>query len=160
MLCQHEEKQQTAPKDATHWGQAGRAVFGSNRQNGEEPSAERGWQTLWPWPRVALWVFNWAIYKTEWPVLWGCIYQELKCPVLEHLGAWKKHPPPYFYFRLSNLSGWEQGCALGWAGQEPRVCDSRAIAIFSYTIMLLHVNCCECNQRSSTRSKPITSFWI
>lgn len=42
MLCQHEEKQQTAPKDATYWGQAGRAVFGRNRQNGEEPSAEGG----------------------------------------------------------------------------------------------------------------------
>lgn len=32
-------------------GQAGSAVFGCNRQNGEKPSAESGWGTLWPWLR-------------------------------------------------------------------------------------------------------------
>jgi len=32
MLCQHEEKQQMAPKDAIYWGEAGRAVIRSDSQ--------------------------------------------------------------------------------------------------------------------------------
>lgn len=81
---------------------------------------------------LALWVLNWAIYKTLSDLFFRAMFIENSSIqwVLEHLGAWKKYPAhthcQYFYFRLRNLRRWEQGYALGWADQQPRVYDFKA----------------------------------
>ena len=98
---------------------------------------------------LALWVLNWAIYKTVSDLFFRAVFiknssvQKKKKKknssvqwVLEHLGAWKKYPAhthcQYFSFRLRNLSRWEQGCALGWADKQPRDYDYKASDFFFF----------------------------
>ena len=86
---------------------------------------------------LALWVLNWAIYKTVSDLFWAIFIKNSSVQwVLEHLGAWKKYPAhthcQYFSFRLRNLSRWEQGGALGWADKQHRDYDYKASDFFFF----------------------------